>query len=193
MTITRSAGIPVTVAGLTHGFAGAGHAGATNALDAVVREAADALETAYSKDVTIRYNSDRESGGAWLLTHAVDGIGRNSEVGICADLMTDRRRDKLERSRDRDSETPGMQEWADHVQAILDARPAGDIRIYAHVLSTSVQPELLAELRELEGWNPLARRDGVDGHGYHHGEADSIEAALARCLRFAPQSAVLIG
>ena len=50
-------------------------------------EAAALLRGRYGMDVTIRFNSDRRSGGAWLVTHAVDAVRANSEIGIRAALL----------------------------------------------------------------------------------------------------------
>jgi len=77
--IIRSAGLPTGHLGL---LAGGGYSGATEELDSLVYRAAEALRTAYPRNVTIRFNSDRRSGGAWLITHEVDGFGRNAEIGI---------------------------------------------------------------------------------------------------------------
>lgn len=82
-TITRSPGVPTGHLGL---LCGSGRTGATADLDAAVQEAAEALRAHYGRDVTIRFNSDRRSGGAWLVTHARDSISANAEIGICAAL-----------------------------------------------------------------------------------------------------------
>lgn len=83
-TITRSPGVPTGYMGL---LCGSGGSGATADLDAVVERAAELLRAHYGRDVTIRFNSDRKSGGAWLVTHARDGIFANAEIGICASLF----------------------------------------------------------------------------------------------------------
>jgi hypothetical protein len=67
-TITRSTGVE-----LPPGFAlgmrpGGGYSGATADLDALVADAAELLRDAFGMDIEIRFNSDRESGGAWLKT-----------------------------------------------------------------------------------------------------------------------------
>ena len=80
-TITRSAGIAVPGTGFV---AGGGMTGATQELDAAIQAAAEALRRQYPRDVSIRFNSDRKSGGAWLVTHPVDTFGTNTEIGICA-------------------------------------------------------------------------------------------------------------
>lgn len=66
---------------------GGGMTGATPELDALVAAAAEVLRDKYGRGVMIRYNMDRRAGGAWLITHAVDGIDHNAEIGICADYV----------------------------------------------------------------------------------------------------------
>jgi hypothetical protein len=76
--ISRHAGTPI--AGTPYAY-GAGYKGLTPELDAVVARAAELLETAFDSDIEIRFNTDRRSGGAWL----VDGVG-NAGVGLTAGL-----------------------------------------------------------------------------------------------------------
>lgn len=83
---TRSPGIPIGL-GLT---AGGGRTGSTAPLDAAVTAAADALSDRYPGcPITIRFNSDRRSGGAWLQTATIDRIGANAEIGITCALHPD--------------------------------------------------------------------------------------------------------
>lgn len=85
--IERSPGHPIGVSGLR---AGGGVKGLTADLDNLVTEAAEALSALYGgAPVTIRFNSDRMSGGVWLKTAEVDYIGGNAEVGINASLPVD--------------------------------------------------------------------------------------------------------
>lgn len=84
--IERSAGLPIGVSGLT---AGGGGTGLTESLDDVVQRAAEALSALYDAPVTVRFNSDRLSGGAWLKTVEPDYIGGNAEVGITARVSPD--------------------------------------------------------------------------------------------------------
>lgn len=80
--IERSPGIPISISGL---MAGGGQSGATATLDDIVQSAAEALSALYGgAPVTIRFNSDRQSGGVWLKTAEKDYIGGNAEVGITA-------------------------------------------------------------------------------------------------------------
>jgi hypothetical protein len=97
MTITRSPGIHIG-----HGYiAGGGYTGVTYALDATVKKAAEALAAAYpDHDVTIRFNSDQESGGAWLVTDPFDGIWSNAEIGIGASVITQKHYDRREKDPD---------------------------------------------------------------------------------------------
>lgn len=65
---------------------GGGYAGKTDDLDkSVDRDAKWLAETFPKFKVQIRFNSDRESGGAWL----VDGMG-DTQLGISSDLVTRR-------------------------------------------------------------------------------------------------------
>lgn len=85
--IERSPGHPIGVSGLR---AGGGVKGLTADLDNLVTEAAEALSALYGgAPVTIRFNSDRMSGGVWLKTAEVDYIGGNAEVGIFASVSPD--------------------------------------------------------------------------------------------------------
>jgi hypothetical protein len=198
MTIERNAGLPIAGTGL---MAGGGYSGATPDLDAIVAGAGRVLAEAYGMDVTIRFNSDRESGGAFLMTHKTDGIGANAEVGICASVVTAWQRARAETSATRyeaeaqagqaswqhepltASQREGTWKLAAYEREWLAENPAGQITILAHIAGTSVAAELLPELAAIPGWN--ARLPRVVS-GYHHGPADTIEAALARCLRFVP-------
>jgi len=180
--ITRSTGIPATAGGVFYGMAGGGYQGATDELDAVVQEAAEALARAYQMDVTIRFNSDRESGGAWLVTHEQDAIDANAEVGIGASVVTESSRRRWEQAAKRD-DAMGLHDLARDWRDMLATMPAGELRIHAHIQAGSCDPGRLAELRALDGWNDYRE-------GYHHGAADSVAEALARCLRFAPPARV---
>ena len=82
-TITRSPGV------LTgYGYiVGGGMEGCTKALDDCVKQAAELLREHYGLDVTIRFNSNRMSGGAWVVDSKVDSIGSNSSIGLGAGLF----------------------------------------------------------------------------------------------------------
>ena len=78
---TRSHGIP-TVGGFV---VGGGHTGATTELDQLVAEGAErlaALSGGTPGAVTVRFNSNRRSGGAFLRTAEQDSMGANCELGI---------------------------------------------------------------------------------------------------------------
>ena len=75
--VTRSAGAVVN--GLV---VGGGYHGATAKLDRAADEAASAMALRFG-NVEIRFNSDRRSGGAWLVTHPGDqALSANTWVGI---------------------------------------------------------------------------------------------------------------
>ena len=79
--ITRSTGIPITIGGMTYGYAGGGYKGATQELDdAVVRES-EFMAKEFKKPVEIRFNSDKQSGGAWIKNQS-----GSSQVGLSAGL-----------------------------------------------------------------------------------------------------------
>jgi predicted GNAT family acetyltransferase len=61
--ITRSAGIAT---GIGYYMVGNGYKGSTKELDDKVVEIADRLTKLYGKNVEIRFNSDRESGGGFI-------------------------------------------------------------------------------------------------------------------------------
>jgi hypothetical protein len=192
MTIERSMGTPIGVTGLV---AGGGYRGATEALDAVVREAAEALAAAYGADIEIRFNSDRESGGAWLRTPD----GRSNRTGICAALVTARMRAVWGRhAAEAESEastgrafwqeqelTPrqrkGARESAAEWRAMLATSPEGQLTIFAFI-DAAVVGDRWREMTRLDGWNERAGSMS----GYHYGTAESVADALARCLYFVP-------
>lgn len=85
MAIERSAGLAVG------GYAvGGGYSGATDELDTAVVRSAHLMEESFGRDVDIRFNSNRRSGGAWIRDH-VEGFGqRSSQVGLNSYLEVDR-------------------------------------------------------------------------------------------------------
>lgn len=88
MTPSRSIGISIDGSMYT---VGGGYEGLTKELDDAVMAAGERLSAIYRGfPVTVRFNSDRRSGGAYLRTSEVDGITRNSELGIGASLVVDR-------------------------------------------------------------------------------------------------------
>jgi hypothetical protein len=185
--ITRSTGTPLTAGAACYGFAGGGYQGLTPELDTTVAEAAEALAKAYDMDVTIRFNSDRASGGAFLRTHEQDGIGANGEVGIGASVVTARHRASWQRWATEAGD--GYPEEREYWEDALRTSPEGQLTVHAHIRATSADPGCLAGLRELPGWNDMSGRPTA----YHHGPAESVPQALDRCLHYAPADALLGG
>ena len=74
--ITRSIG------GCFQGYIyGGGYEGKTKELDDIILKAADLMQKAFNTDITIRYNSDRESGGAWIKDNSSSAIiGLNARM-----------------------------------------------------------------------------------------------------------------
>jgi len=87
MAIIRSAGIPVIINNVCHGFAGGGYEGKTDKLDKQVQLAAKLLIEAFGGDVQIRFNSHRLSGGAWLVDGPQNDYNNNNNVGICVTIV----------------------------------------------------------------------------------------------------------
>lgn len=82
MTITRSAGL---YTGYGAYFCGNGYEGSTRELDDTVKRGAELLGTTFNRDIEIRFNSDQQSGGAWL-KNSLKGFAGNCQVGINAGL-----------------------------------------------------------------------------------------------------------
>lgn len=82
-TIERSAGTPTGY--LIAPLCGNGYSGLTKRLDDTVIEAAKLLAAEFGRDVEIRFNSDRRSGGAWL-KNSGKGFDGNCQVGLNAGL-----------------------------------------------------------------------------------------------------------
>jgi hypothetical protein len=194
MRIDRSTGIPVRAGGVIYEMAGGGWSGITVELDQVVQQAAEALAAAYGKDIEIRFNSDRHSGGAWLRTPD----GRNDDVGIGASVITARTREDWESRALRyeaeaageigmldDQQRQGARENAAAARRSLANYPEGLLTVYADISGRAVRDyRQAAELVKLGYWNDMGSADYRDG--YHHDDATSVDDALARCLRFVP-------
>lgn len=69
---------------------GGGYSGKTDELDAVVQKEAEILQELYGRDVVVRFNSDRESGGAFIKDGAED-----SSIGLCARIFNAKMRKML--------------------------------------------------------------------------------------------------
>jgi hypothetical protein len=170
MTITRSPGTPITRGGQPTGYvAGGGYSGADEDLDATVAQAAELLAAAYNMDVTIRFNSDRQSGGAFLKTHEVDAVGRNSEVGINAGRR--RTRDALERTAARYGLT--VEEWCTP-EEIADAD--GSLYVAVYLSATSLTDPSLA--------------NSGGSRPYLHMQMPDVETAVEYALAQAPAPVV---
>jgi hypothetical protein len=197
VSIERSVGTPVVHGGIIHGMAGGGYSGCTAELDAVVMQAAGCLAASYAADIEIRYNSDRESGGAWVKTPD----GRNVNVGIAVSLVTARHRAQTEASALRCEEEArtgraswqaqpmtarqrrGARECAREDRRWLAENPEGRLTVFAHLEGSAVADgQLWAELARMPGWNDMSGCSGA----YHHGTAGTVAEALARCLLFVP-------
>ncbi len=87
-TITRSPGLGVAVGGVRY-IVGGGYEGKTRELDELVSQEAEILSKLFDREVQIRFNSDRESGGAWLV-NSLPGFEGNCQVGLCAGLKAKR-------------------------------------------------------------------------------------------------------
>lgn len=87
-SISRSPGFAV------QGYiVGGGQRGFSDELDRIVVQEAEFLREHFHSDVTIRYNSDRLSGGAWLVDAPLDDFGANSSIGLGASLVNRKLRD----------------------------------------------------------------------------------------------------
>ncbi len=82
MTTTRSTGL---YTGYMDCYCGNGYKGLTKELDDTVKREAELLAKTFNRDVEIRFNSDRESGGAWL-RNSLKGFNGNCQVGLNAGL-----------------------------------------------------------------------------------------------------------
>jgi len=81
-TITRSTGL---YTGIGAYFCGNGYEGTTKELDDTVKKQAELLATTFNRDVEIRFNSNQESGGAWL-KNSLEGFAGNCQVGFNAGI-----------------------------------------------------------------------------------------------------------
>jgi hypothetical protein len=174
--------------------AGGGYNGCAAELDAVVAEAARALAAASGQDVEIRFNSDRESGGAFLCTPD----GRNSDVGVCASLVTARPRERGEsRARRHEAEAAGTlrmltgeQRAGARGNAAIVRRSLAD---YPEGLLTYTRTSAAERSRTRTtpppwcGWaGGMTRGPPITRPGTTTARPGQFPGALARCLHFAP-------
>ena len=68
--ISRSTGVIVPSGHIV----GGGYRGLTEELDKIVSQEAELLRAHFGMDVTIRFNSDRLSGGAWIVDSSIDDL-----------------------------------------------------------------------------------------------------------------------
>lgn len=150
--ITRSPGTIVTIGNMP-AIVGGGYRGLTDELDAVVARAADLLRETFNQDVEIRFNSDRQSGGAWLVTPQRSDFWRNGEVGLGAGLYA--------------IDRPDVDEWLALSYAEREAWPR------EIVIDTLLTAQVM---RHPEQASPVygADRDSVEGRRF-----SSVEAAIA--------------
>lgn len=91
MPISRSTSVSVAALGIPWAgpLPGGGYEGATPALDRAVQRHARALQAWLGRRVRIeiRFNSDRESGGAWVWDG--DGLGSSCTLGLTAGIEPD--------------------------------------------------------------------------------------------------------
>lgn len=164
MSVTRSPGTPITVGGMaTPYIAGGGYQGDTDDLDALVQEAADKLGAAYPEhDVQIRFNSDRRSGGAWLVTppDEIEGWG-STKIGVNAGHRHTRRYAvEVLRSPDWIVQDKDEHEGWDDEEGLYVA-----IYVAASVLH-----------------DPNEANSGTDNRRYLSRRMDDVDAAIAWCL-----------
>ena len=86
--ISRSTGVMIHPGYIV----GGGFQGVTKALDEVVAKEAEILRDHFGADVTIRFNSHRRSGGAWLIDSPQESVGSNSSIGLGAKLVNSKLR-----------------------------------------------------------------------------------------------------
>lgn len=174
--ITRSPGVAVG-AGLMPGFVvGSGFKGATADLDETVQRAAEVLRDAYDMPVTIRFNSDRMSGGAWLHTDEPDAIGLNAEVGICAALVTE------EGNRRFAERYPDMAGKARDPGIYILAHVGKRVGEYAHEQVASIE-DALSYVQSHADLSRLVHRP-VDPKGDHMTNEQRAERAYRRALGY---------
>ena len=161
-TIERFTGYQVPVGAFPglpdgyYGLPGGGIRGLTDELDALVMEAAERLRTQVGADIQVRYNSDRKSGGAYLMPESKYGT-----IGVNAGLYPPSREDlgmTIDQWLDRVM-TPEGKAWAKSLPLHLE------IHTYVHV----------GVLRDPS----LADQGSSIGQPYSYRKHDSLDAAFA--------------
>lgn len=147
--ITRSVGLPTGYMGL---MAGGGYEGSTKELDDTVKLEAELLAQTFNRDIEIRFNSDRESGGAWLV-NSLKGFSGNCQVGLCAGLT---------------AKTPEGMSRADFlIKSTIEFVRSQPKELY---IATNVKPSALKD--------PSLSNSGNPEHRYCWLEHKSVEDAL---------------
>jgi len=158
--ITRETGIPVIAPnGVFCGMAGGGVSGSTKELDSVVSKAAAALGEAFDRPVSIRFNSDRKSGGAWLKHNTGHWLTSDSQVTIGASLVTMADVQRWQKMDEEDVDMMG-ESW----RARLPKREAGifvKVGVAAAVLKDGAD---MSEWREAKGLDNEPKFWGKAGH-----------------------------
>lgn len=161
-TIERSTGLVAHV-GIMPFVIGGGYRGASVDLDSQVGKAAGLLRDMFDHPITIRFNSDRLSGGAWLKTSEIDGFGKNCEIEIGAHTVNLTETRKLF---DKYPDWHANRTWAEYCADRL-ADPDGPERqvVYcAYILRDYLRPEFQddpAVLNDIPDDPSLAK-------AYHH-------------------------
>lgn len=140
--------------------AGGGHTGASESLDATVARAAELLSDAFDRDVEIRFNSDRRSGGAWLKHDTGHWLTSNSQVSIGAREVTQALIDSMHRR------YPNPED-----SYMVDDLPEPGIYIDLGIAG--------AVLKEGADVSSMRHAQGLDGKDKFWGSADSVEEALS--------------
>ena len=153
MTITRSAGTPVNVAGIPW-LVGAGYEGKTKELDATVLKGAEMLQQAFGRAIVIRFNCDRESGGAFIKDNA-KGLNSSCQVGLCAGLR------KI---------VPPNWTKEERLEALIHDRPKWERLPEKVVIDTYVSSDVLKD--------PTSATEGLEDGHYSSVDHDSHEAAI---------------
>ena len=128
-SVSRCEGIPCQV-GVLPTLVGCGYSGATPELDGVVQDAANKLTATFRRDVQIRFNSDRLSGGAFL-SDGLTGLSAFTAVHINAGLVPIR--------------PPGMsqEDWWKADFSFMQAQPKA-LRLSVHVRRSWLKDPSLA-------------------------------------------------
>lgn len=155
--ITRSTGTNTGYLGIR---AGAGYEGATADLDATIKAAADTLAKRFGRDVQIRFNSDRLSGGAFI---------EGGNVGITAKLWNVAPQGSLRAYFDKypDDEAPDWRTFC-QVRGLDPDGPAEQI-----TLAVMIGAEGLADIK----WANAMVDDPARAYAYS--PAETIPHALA--------------